>query len=130
MPGGIRYLQDAVRKDPTMINEIHETLRTILSLSGVNSRQIYYEPLGWTEDEVRMLFFQQLRRKLNDVGIDLAPDIEECSRWCSPSWRAADHGRAEVLQPGVGDAVRQALAASPGRPGPAGKLQEYWISSS
>ncbi len=54
--GGMRYLQDAVRKDPTMINEIHNTLRTILSLSGVVSRQIYYEPLGWTEDEVRMLF--------------------------------------------------------------------------
>jgi len=42
----------------------------------VNSRQVYYEPLGWTEDEVRVLFFQQLRRKLNDVGIDLAPDLE------------------------------------------------------
>ena len=80
----MRYLQDAVRKDPTMINEIHETLRTILSLSGVNSRQIYYEPLGWTEDEVRMLFFQQLRRKLNDVGIDLAPDIEEMLQMVQP----------------------------------------------
>ena len=33
--------------------------------------------LGWTEDEVRMLFFQQLRRKLNDVGIGLSPDREE-----------------------------------------------------
>src|SRR5246127_2540786 len=75
--GGMRYLQDAVRKDPTMINEIHETLRTILSLSGVASRRIYFEPLGWTEDEVTMLFFQQLRRKLNDVGIGLSPDLEE-----------------------------------------------------
>jgi ribonucleoside-diphosphate reductase beta chain len=75
--GGMRYLQQAVRKDPTMINEIHDTLRTILSLSGVNSRQIYYEPLGWTQDEVRILFFQQLRRKLNDVGIDLSPDLED-----------------------------------------------------
>ncbi len=82
--GGMRYLQDAVRKDPTMINEIHNTLRTILSLSGVVSRQIYYEPLGWTEDEVRMLFFQQLRRKLNDVGIDLAPDIEDLLRMAQP----------------------------------------------
>jgi ribonucleoside-diphosphate reductase beta chain len=75
--GGMRYLQQAVRKDPTMINEIHDTLRTILSLSGVNSRQIYYEPLGWTQDEVRILFFQQLRRKLNDVGINLSPDLED-----------------------------------------------------
>jgi ribonucleoside-diphosphate reductase beta chain len=75
--GGMKYLQDAVRKDPTMINEIHETLRTILSVSGVVSRRVYYEPLGWTEEEVRVLFFQQLRRKLNDVGIGLSPDLEE-----------------------------------------------------
>jgi ribonucleoside-diphosphate reductase beta chain len=73
----MRYLQDAVRKDPTMINEIHETLKTILSVSGVVSRRVYYEPLGWTEEEVRVLFFQQLRRKLNDVGITLSPELEE-----------------------------------------------------
>ena len=75
--GGMRYLQQAVRKDPTMINEIHNTLRTILASSGVVSRRIYYEPLGWTDEEVRVLFRQQLRRKVNDVGIDLPPDIED-----------------------------------------------------
>lgn len=75
--GGMRYLQDAVRADPTMLREIHNTLRTILMLSGVKSRQVYYEPLGWSNDEVRTLFFQQLRRKLNDVGIDLSPELEE-----------------------------------------------------
>jgi ribonucleoside-diphosphate reductase beta chain len=80
----MRYLQQAVRKDPSMINEIHDTLRTILTLSGVNSRQIYYEPLGWTQDEVRILFFQQLRRKLNDVGIDLSPDLEELLQKVQP----------------------------------------------
>src|SRR5271166_6598416 len=82
--GGMRYLQQAVRKDPTMINEIHGTLRTILSLSGVVSRRIYYEPLGWTEEEVRLLFFQQLRRKLNDVGIGLAPDLEDLLQRVQP----------------------------------------------
>jgi len=75
--GGMRYLQQSVRKDPTMINEIHNTLRTILASSGVVSRRIYYEPLGWTDEEVRVLFRQQLRRKVNDVGIDLPPDIED-----------------------------------------------------
>jgi ribonucleoside-diphosphate reductase beta chain len=83
--GGMRYLQDAVRKDPTMIGEIHDTLRTILALSGVASRDIAYEPLGWTQDEVRMLFFQQLRRKINDVGIDLAPDIEKVLEHVQPT---------------------------------------------
>jgi ribonucleoside-diphosphate reductase beta chain len=82
--GGMRYLQDAVRKDPTMINEIHDTLRTILSLAGVASRRIYFEPLGWTEEEVNVLFVQQLRRKLNDVGIDLAPDIEQMLQYVKP----------------------------------------------
>ena len=37
--GGMRYLQDAVRKDPTMLTEIHDTLRTILMISGVSSRK-------------------------------------------------------------------------------------------
>jgi ribonucleoside-diphosphate reductase beta chain len=72
----MKYLQDAVRKDPTMIKEIHETLRTILLLAGVASREVIYEPLGWTQDEVRMLMFQQLGRKLNDVGIKLPPDLQ------------------------------------------------------
>lgn len=74
--GGMRYLQDAVRRDPTMLREIHDTLGTILRLSGVASRQVYYEPLGWTAEEVRCLLFQQLRRKLNDVGISLSPELE------------------------------------------------------
>jgi ribonucleoside-diphosphate reductase beta chain len=75
--GGMKYLQDAVTKDPTMLREIHDTLRTILTISGVNSREIIYEPLGWTQDEVRLLMFQQLRRKLGDVGIGLSDDLEE-----------------------------------------------------
>ena len=73
--GGMRYLQDAVRKDPAMIREIHDTLRTILFASGVRSRTIYFEPLGWTDAEVNLLFQQQLRRKLNDVGISLPEDL-------------------------------------------------------
>jgi ribonucleoside-diphosphate reductase beta chain len=75
--GGMRFLQDAVRQDPTMLTEIHDTLRTILHASGVQSRRIVYEPLGWTEEEVGVLFKQQLRRKCNDIGISLAPDLEE-----------------------------------------------------
>jgi ribonucleoside-diphosphate reductase beta chain len=50
----------------------------------VRSRPIYFEPLGWTDDEVTLLFFQQLRRKLNDVGIDLAPDIEQMLQFVQP----------------------------------------------
>jgi ribonucleoside-diphosphate reductase beta chain len=74
--GGMKYLQDAVRKDPAMINEIHDTLRTILTLGKVASREVIYEPLGWSTEEVRMLMNQQLHRKLNDVGISLPPDLQ------------------------------------------------------
>lgn len=75
--GGMRYLQDAVRRDPRMLREIHDTLGTILTISGVASRPVYYEPLGWTQDEVRALLIQQLRRKLNDVGISLPAELED-----------------------------------------------------
>src|ERR1700731_2081591 len=75
--GGMRYLQDAVRRDPTAWRELQDTLTTILTISGVSSRKLYYEPLGWTEDEVRVLLIQQLRRKMNDVGISLSDELEE-----------------------------------------------------
>src|SRR5580693_4747078 len=100
--GGMRYLQDAVRKDPTMINEIHDTLRTILSVSGVVSRRVYYEPLGWTDDEVRVLFFQQLRRKLNDVGIGLSPDLEDLLQKVQPVVGRVGPGRAGGRASGAG----------------------------
>lgn len=74
--GGMRFLQDSVRRDPAMLREIHETLRTILKIGRAISRQVYYEPLGWTREEVRRLMRLQLRRKLDDVGIDVPPDIE------------------------------------------------------
>ena len=98
----MRYLQQAVRKDPTMINEIHNTLRTILASSGVVSRRIDYEPLGWTDEEVRILFRQQLRRKLNDVGIDLAPDIEDMLSRAAGAGGRMTHGGTRFLHQRVG----------------------------
>ncbi len=74
--GGMRYLQDSIRRDPTLLTEVHETLRTILALGSAVSRPIIYEPLGWTREEVQRLMRTQLRRKLSDVGIDVPPDIE------------------------------------------------------
>lgn len=82
--GGMRFLRDSVQRDPAMLHEIHETLRTILKISGAVSRQVYYEPLGWTREEVRRLMRVQLRRKLDDVGIDIPPDIERALRDVRP----------------------------------------------
>ena len=118
--GGMKYLQDAVRKDPSMVNEIHETLRTILTLAGVASREVVYEPLGWTQDEVRMLFNQQLRRKLNDVGISLPPDLLEMvgSRAAGAGGRVRAMHRAGIFfSPQWAAAVRDVLAAAPSEQG-------------
>ncbi|WP_232666458.1 ribonucleotide reductase [Pseudonocardia sp. TRM90224] len=75
--GGMRFLRDSVRSDPALLLEIHETLRTILSMNGAVSRRLALESLGWTPEEVRRLMIRQLSMKLSDVGIDIPPDIQE-----------------------------------------------------
>jgi len=74
--GGMRFLRDAVRDDPRMLTEIHETLRTILSINGATSRRVALEALGWEPEEVRRLMIRQLHMKLVDVGIKLPPDLQ------------------------------------------------------
>lgn len=74
--GGMRFLRDAVDSDPRLLLDIHETLRTILAINGATSRRLALESLGWTPQEVRGLMIRQLRMKLSDVGIGLAPDVE------------------------------------------------------
>jgi ribonucleoside-diphosphate reductase beta chain len=73
---GMRFLREAVREDPRLLREIHETLRTILAINGATSRRVALEALGWTQKEVRRLMIRQLTMKLVDVGIGLPPDIE------------------------------------------------------
>ncbi|WP_219418302.1 ribonucleotide reductase [Pseudonocardia nigra] len=75
--GGMRFLRDAVQAEPVLLREIHDTLRTILSMNGAVSRRLALEALGWTPEEVRRLMIRQLSMKLSDVGIDLPPDIRE-----------------------------------------------------
>jgi ribonucleoside-diphosphate reductase beta chain len=75
--GGMRFLRDSVQSDPALLREIHETLRTILSMNGAVSRRLGLESLGWTPEEVRRLMIRQLSMKLSDVGIDVPPDIQE-----------------------------------------------------
>jgi ribonucleoside-diphosphate reductase beta chain len=73
--GGMRFLRDAVRSDPKLLREIHDTLRTILLMNGAVSRRMDYEPLGWHVDEVRDMMINQLNHKLSDVGIRLPVDL-------------------------------------------------------
>lgn len=82
--GGMRYLRDAVQKDPKMLNEIFDTLRTILLMSSTTSRLVYFEPLGLTRDDVLEMLIAQLTRKLNTVGFDLPDDIRGMVSMISP----------------------------------------------
>jgi ribonucleoside-diphosphate reductase beta chain len=74
---GMRFLRDSVAEDPRLLREIHETLRTILTINGATSRRIALESLGWSPEEVRRLMIRQLSMKLNDVGIALPPDLQQ-----------------------------------------------------
>ncbi|MFC5825758.1 ribonucleotide-diphosphate reductase subunit beta [Nonomuraea insulae] len=74
---GMRFLRDSVQEDPRLLLQIHETLRTILAINGATSRRLALESLGWSPEEVRRLMIRQLHMKLTDVGIALAPDIQD-----------------------------------------------------
>jgi ribonucleoside-diphosphate reductase beta chain len=74
---GMRFLREAVQEDPRLLQEIHETLRTILTINQATSRRVMLQALGWSPEEVRRLMIRQLTMKLTDVGIGLPPDIEE-----------------------------------------------------
>jgi ribonucleoside-diphosphate reductase beta chain len=74
---GMRFLRESVREDPRLLREIHETLRTILTINRATSRRLMLDALGWSPEEVRRLMIRQLTMKLTDVGIGLPPDLQE-----------------------------------------------------
>jgi ribonucleoside-diphosphate reductase beta chain len=75
--GGMRFVRDLLAEDPTYVKDIHDTLRTLLTMGAARSGYIYYEPLGWSEERVQALFLDQLHKKLAMVGVSLPPDMEE-----------------------------------------------------
>jgi ribonucleoside-diphosphate reductase beta chain len=74
--GGMRFVRDLLDEDPSYVKDVHETLRTLLTMSAARSSYVYYEPLGWSEERVQALFMDQLHKKLNMVGVSLPPDLE------------------------------------------------------
>lgn len=73
--GGLRYIRDQLDHDPTLVADLHETLRTLLILSSTSSRYVVYEPLGWSEQQVRHLLMDQLLKKLAMIGVELPADM-------------------------------------------------------
>ncbi len=83
--GGMRFVRDLLDEDPSYVKDMHETLRTLLTLSAARSGYIYYEPLGWSEERVQDLFMDQLHKKLAMVGVSLPPDLEDMIKMVKPT---------------------------------------------
>ena len=75
--GGLRFIRELLDEDPSLVDDLHETLRTLLIMSSTSSAYVLYEAIGWSEDAVRNLLGNQLDRKLNLIGVTLPDDIRE-----------------------------------------------------
>lgn len=83
--GGMRFVRQLLDEDPAYVKDIHDTLRTLLTMAGARSGIVYYEPLGWSEDRVKALFADQLGKKLAMVGVSLPPEFEEVLSMVKPT---------------------------------------------
>jgi ribonucleoside-diphosphate reductase beta chain len=83
--GGLRFVRDLLNEDPAHVRDLHDTLRTLLTMSAARSSYVYYEPLGWSDDRVTELFMNQLHRKLAMVGVTLPADLEEMLSATTPT---------------------------------------------
>jgi ribonucleoside-diphosphate reductase beta chain len=83
--GGMRFVRDLLDEDPSYVKDMHDTLRTLLTLSAARSGYIYYEPLGWSEERVQDLFMDQLHKKLAMIGVSLPPDLEDMIKMVKPT---------------------------------------------
>ena len=72
---GMGFLQDSVRKDPALAEEIYDMLRIIFDMNSANGNVLNLDALGLSIDELRRFNVIQLVRKLTDVGISLPDDL-------------------------------------------------------
>lgn len=73
---GMGFLQASIQRDPRLAEDIYDMLRIILELNAANNRRTSFEALGLNTEELRRFNIIQLVRKLTDVGIPLAPDLQ------------------------------------------------------
>jgi ribonucleoside-diphosphate reductase beta chain len=81
----MRFVRDLLAEDPGYVKDMHDTLRTLLTMGAARSSYIQYEPLGWSEERVQELFMNQLHRKLGMVGVSLPPDLEDMLAMAKPT---------------------------------------------
>lgn len=74
---GLRLLHDAIHADPTLVADVHEALRTLVSINAAISLETFNpEALGWTTERARQTVIRNLYRKLDCIGVRLPDDIE------------------------------------------------------
>jgi ribonucleoside-diphosphate reductase beta chain len=81
---GLRVLREGVHGNPALLRDVHETLSTILSMAGAESREVYYEPLGWNREQLLEQMLTQLTRKVNMMGIGMPPDFDDLMAKMAP----------------------------------------------
>jgi ribonucleoside-diphosphate reductase beta chain len=74
--GGMRFVRQLLDEDPSYVKDLHDTLRTLMTMGAARSGYVYYEPLGWSEERVQALFMDQLHKKLAMIGVSLPNDLE------------------------------------------------------
>lgn len=82
---GMRFVRQLLDEDPSYVTDIHDTLRTLLTMGAARSGYVYYEPLGWSEERVQALFMDQLHKKLAMVGVSLPQDLEDLLSMVRPT---------------------------------------------
>ncbi len=75
--GGFRFMRDLLDEDPTLVQDVYDTLDTLMIMGSTSSVYVAYEPLGWDEDGVRQIMGRQLRRGLGLVGIPITDHLED-----------------------------------------------------
>ena len=83
--GGMRFVRQLLDEDPNYVTDIHDTLRTLLTMGAARSGYVYYEPLGWSEERGQALFMDQLHKKLAMVGVSLPADLENMLSMVKPT---------------------------------------------
>lgn len=77
---GTSVMHRMLQQDPSLVADIHESLRTVLSVSSVASTPVFYDPIGYTAEDIKNIFMDQLNRKLRAVGVSLPPDLEAMAK--------------------------------------------------
>jgi len=81
---GLSLLHRLIHEDPRRVEDVHRTLDTLLSVSGIASYRVRYEPLGFTADEVTQILNGQLTKKLEAIGVSLPDHIAAKMRTVRP----------------------------------------------